>query len=153
MSMDLIALVRRRPDVHAVADGLVAMGEPLELRGGEPEPTRLYDAEGRLLVSIEDPVQVVLQSEIARLLGPEFASRVSAPVWWVDVRAVGDLPDAARIARKFTEALVHWVGGTSYPDGQPEAPALSWRASDPSVPGEVAQAAEDPAFPGGVIGG
>ncbi|MFC5745993.1 hypothetical protein [Actinomadura rugatobispora] len=153
MSMDLIALVRRRPDVHAVADGLVAMGEALELRGGEPEPTRLYDAEGRLLVSIEDPVQVVLQSEIARLLGPEFASRVSAPVWWVDVRAVGDLPDAVRIARKFTEALVHWVGGTSYPDGQPEAPALSWRASDPSEPGEGGQAAEDPAFPGGVIGG
>jgi hypothetical protein len=153
MSMDLIALVRRRPDVHAVADGLVAMGEPLELRGGEPEPIRLYDSGGRLLVSIEDPVQVVLQSEIARLLGPEFASRVSTPVWWVDVRAVGDLPDAARIARKFTEALVHWVGGTSFPDGQPEAPALSWRASDPSEPGEGARAAEDPAFPGGVIGG
>ncbi|GAA2426954.1 hypothetical protein GCM10010191_44530 [Actinomadura vinacea] len=153
MSTDLIALVRRRPDVHAVADGLVAMGEPLELRGGEPEPTRLYDAEGRLLVSIEDPVQVMLQSEVARLLGPELASRVSTPVWWVDVRAVGDLPDAVRIARKFTEALVHWVGGTSYPDGQPDAPALSWRATDPSEPDASPSSVEDTAFPGGVIGG
>ena len=153
MSVDLVALVRGRPDVHAVADGLVAMGEPLELRGGELEPTRLYDTEGRLLVSIEDPVQVVLQSEIGRLLGPDFESLVTTPVWWVDVRAVSDLPDAVRIARKFTEALVHWVGGTSYPEGKPDTPPLSWRAPDASDPAEGAQPVSDPAFPGGVIGG
>lgn len=151
MSKDLIALVRRRPDVHAVADGLIAMGEQLCLRGGEPEPTRLYDSQGRLLVSIEDPVQVTLQSEIARLLGSEFASRVGSPVWWVEVRAVGDLPDAIRIARRFTDALVHYVGGTSFPDGRPDVPALSWRASDrgDGLPGP----GEPPPMPGGVIGG
>jgi hypothetical protein len=163
MSTDLIALVRRRPDVYAVADGLIAMGEPLELRGGEPEPTRLYDGEGRLLVSIEDPVMVTVHSEIARLLGPEFASRVSAPVFWVEVRAVGDLPDATRIARKFTDALVHYVGGTSFPDGRPDVPALSWRApdasdvSEPSVPsrpgGFPPGPSEPPPIPGNVIGG
>jgi hypothetical protein len=153
MSTDLIALVRRRPDVHAVADGLVAMGEPLELRGGEPEPTRLYDASGRLLVSIEDPVQVTLQSEIARLLGAEFASRVGSPVWWVEVRAVGDLPDAMRIARKFTDALVHYVGGTSFPDGRPDVPALSWRASEAGDRGAGLPGPGEPPVPGGVIGG
>ncbi|MGI5166793.1 hypothetical protein ACQEU3_20815 [Spirillospora sp. CA-253888] len=148
MSCDFVALVRRRPDVHAVADGLIALGEPLELRGGEPEPTRLYDAEGRMLVSIEDTVQVAVQGEIERLLGVEFAARVTVPVWWVDVRAVADLPDAVRVARRFVEALVHWTGGTFYPDGAPDAPAHSWRAAEQDVP-ETGPAD----LPGGVIGG
>ncbi|MES9539344.1 hypothetical protein [Actinomadura sp. NPDC000600] len=129
MSSDLVALVRRRPDVHAVADGMIAMGEPLELRGGEPEPTRLHDGEGRLLVSIEDAVQVSVQGEIGRLLGPEFAARVVAPVWWVDIRAAADVPDAVRVARKFADSLVHWLGGTVYPEGATDAPARSWKAS------------------------
>lgn len=154
MSSDLVALVRRRPDVHAVADGLIAMGEPLELRGGEPHPTLMYDAEGRLLVSIEDAVQVSAQSEIRRLLGADFADRVTAPVWWVDIRAVADLPDAVRVARRFADSLVHWAGGTVYPDGASEAPARSWRASDTGggaaaeVPGQGGAA-----YHGGVIGG
>ncbi|GAA4234927.1 hypothetical protein GCM10022254_40980 [Actinomadura meridiana] len=143
MSSDLVALARRRPDVHAVADGMIAMGEPLELRGGEPEPTLVYDAEGRLLVAIEDAVQVPVQSEIRRLLGSDFADRVTAPVWWVDVRAVADVPDALRVARKFADSLVRWAGGTVYPDGSSEAPARSWRASDQ----------DSAAYHGGVIGG
>ncbi|WP_207939465.1 hypothetical protein [Actinomadura darangshiensis] len=129
MSSDLVALVRRDPDVHAVADGMIAMGEPVELRGGEPEPTLLYDAEGRLLVSIEDAVHVTAQSEIRRLLGAEFADRVGVPVWWVDIRAVADLPEALRVARVFADSLVRWLGGTVYPDGASEAPARSWRAA------------------------
>ncbi|WP_242891236.1 hypothetical protein [Actinomadura litoris] len=148
MSSDLVALVRRRPDVHAVADGMIAMGEPLELRGGEPEATRLYDPEGRLLVSIEGAVQVEVQGEIGRLLGAEFAARVAVPVWWVDVRAVADLPEATRVARRFADSLVHWLGGTVYPDGTIEPPALSWKASDPA--GDTSAGA---AFHGGVIGG
>ncbi|MFG2084972.1 MULTISPECIES: hypothetical protein [unclassified Spirillospora] len=154
MSSDLVALVRRRPDVHAVADGMIAMGEPLELRGGEPEPTLMYDAEGRLLVSIEDAVQVSAQSEIRRLLGAEFADRVSAPVWWVDIRAVADLPDAMRVARRFAESLVHWAGGVVYPDGASEAPARSWRASGQGG-GQAAGAPgqDGAAYHGGVIGG
>jgi hypothetical protein len=154
MSSDLVALVRRRPDVHAVADGMIAMGEPLELRGGEPEPTLVYDAEGRLLVSIEDAVQVPVQSEIRRLLGPEFADRVTAPVWWVDVRAVADVPDALRVARTFTDSLVRWAGGTVYPDGASEAPARSWRASDQGAAPSGQGAGQDgAAYHGGVIGG
>ncbi|MFI6514785.1 hypothetical protein ACIBF1_04400 [Spirillospora sp. NPDC050679] len=137
MSCDFVALVRRRPDVHAVADGMIAMGEPLELRGGEPEATRLYDAEGRLLVSIEDAVQVSVPGEVERLLGAGFASRVAAPVWWVDVRAVGDVPDAERVARAFVEALVHWTGGTYYPDGAPDAPVRSWKAVESDTSGVI----------------
>ncbi|MFC4056478.1 hypothetical protein ACFOY4_42910 [Actinomadura syzygii] len=155
MSSDLVALVRRRPDVHAVADGMIAMGEPLELRGGEPDPTLLYDAEGRLLVAIEDPVQVSARSEIRRLLGADFADRVAVPVWWVDVRAVGDIPDATRVARRFADSLVHWAGGTVYPDGASEAPARSWKASGQGGGGSAAQAPgqDGAAYQGGVIGG
>lgn len=158
MSSDLVALVRRSPDVHAVADGMIAMGEPLELRGGEPEPTLLYDAGGRLLVSVEDAVRVSAQSEIRRLLGAEFADRVGVPVWWVDVRAVADVPEAMRVARTFADSLVRWLGGTVYPDGASDAPPRSWRASDQGddpaatasrgLSGDVGGAA----YQGGVIG-
>ncbi|MEU5991329.1 hypothetical protein ABZ806_20365 [Spirillospora sp. NPDC047418] len=152
MSSDLVALVRRTPDVHAVADGLIAMGETLELRGGEPEPTLLYDAEGRLLVSIEDPVQVSAQSEIRRLLGAEFADRVGVPVWWIDVRAVADLPEATRVARAFADSLVRWLGGTVYPDGATDAPARSWRASGQGDDPVGSAPAPGDAYQGGVIG-
>jgi hypothetical protein len=74
-------------------------------------------------------------------------------VWWVEVRAVGDLPDAMRIARKFTDALVHYVGGTSFPDGRPDVPALSWRASEAGDRGAGLPGPGEPPVPGGVIGG
>ncbi|RFS83628.1 hypothetical protein D0T12_21655 [Actinomadura spongiicola] len=148
MSSDLVALVRRRPDARAVADGMIVMGEALELRGGEPEPILVYDTEGRLLVSIEDAVRVSAQGEIRRLLGDDFADRVTVPVWWVEVRAVADLPDAMRVARKFTDFLVHWAGGTVYPDGASEAPARSWKVS-----GAAADGQDGVAYHGGVIGG
>ncbi|MFB4308717.1 hypothetical protein [Actinomadura sp. GTD37] len=158
MSADLVALVRRRPDVHAIADGMIAMGESLELRGGEPDSTRLHDGDGRLLVSIEDPVQVSVQGEIGRLLGAEFAGRVTEPCWWVDVRAAADVPDAMRVARKFADSLVRWLGGMVYPEGAADAPARSWRASghggDGSAGGAPAPGGGLPgdAYQGGVIG-
>ncbi|WP_019632901.1 hypothetical protein [Actinomadura atramentaria] len=130
MTCDLVALTRRQPDVFAVADGMIAMGEPLELRGGDAEPTQLFDADRTLLVSIETPVLVSVPGEVGRLLGPEFAARVTAPVWWVEIRAAGDVPEASRVARRFAEDLVRWAGGTVYPDGISESPALSWRAAD-----------------------
>ncbi|MFD0901008.1 hypothetical protein [Actinomadura sediminis] len=156
MSADLVALVRRRPDVHAVADGLIALGEPLELRGGAPAAMRLHGPDGRLLVSVEDAVRVSVQGEIGRLLGAEFAERVKAPVWWVDVRAVADVPEAERVARRFADSLVHWLGGAVYPDGEHDGPALSWKAADAEaggagVPGEPGPAAEG-AYQGGVAG-
>ncbi|POM26838.1 hypothetical protein BTM25_12460 [Actinomadura rubteroloni] len=135
MTCDLVALTRRQPDVFAVADGMIAMGEPLELRGGDPEPTQLFDAEHRLLVSIEDPVLVSVPTEVGRLLGADVAARVAAPVWWVEVRASGDVPDATRVARRFADDLVRWAGGIVYPDNLTESPALSWRAGAPQHAG------------------
>ncbi|KAB2347850.1 MULTISPECIES: hypothetical protein [Actinomadura] len=144
MSCDLVVLARRQPDVHAVIDGMVALGEAVHIRGGDPKPTLLFDADRRLLVSIEDPVLVAVPGEVGRLLGPEFGARAPAPVWWVDVRVVADVPDAERVARKFAEALVHWVGGTVYPDGAPEAQVRSWKATDQPTGGAAS-------YSGGVI--
>ncbi|MEW2355414.1 hypothetical protein [Spirillospora sp. NPDC029432] len=129
MSSDLVALVRSEPDVYAVADGLVALGEPVELVGGPFQAVRVRDQGGRVLVSIEDPVLVEAPGEVARLLGRPAAERFAAPVWWVDVRAVADVPEASRVARRFAEALAHWAGGTVWPELPAEPAALSWKAT------------------------
>jgi hypothetical protein len=107
MSHDLVALVRRQPDVAAVLDGMVAKGEQLEVRsyaGG----LQVHDLAGRLLVSIETPMFVQVPGEVERLLGVQ----VDLPTWWVNVRAAADLPDAERVARTFSDDLVRWQGGT-----------------------------------------
>ncbi|HEV7932762.1 MAG TPA: hypothetical protein VGP70_10665 [Actinomadura sp.] len=111
MTCDIVALVRNRPDVRTVIDGMLAFGQqfrPCELDGGV---TQLYDPSGRLIVSIEVPVLVNVPGEIERMLGPELAGRYNAPIWWVDVRASADVPDATRMARRFADDLVHWQGG------------------------------------------
>ncbi|GLW65272.1 hypothetical protein Arub01_35160 [Actinomadura rubrobrunea] len=148
MSCDLVAVVRRPPDVRAVLEGLIAMGVSVEIRGGEPAATRLYNLEGQLIVSIENPVQVAVPGEIRRLLGAEFAARLpspSAPMWWVDVRAVADLPEGVEVARRFADALVHWLGGAVYPDGESDGPPLSWRAADHSGATAGSSASSSPA--------
>jgi hypothetical protein len=120
MTCDIVALVRNQPDVRTVIDGMVAVGERLEPREVAGGVTQLYDATGRLLVSIEIPVRVAVPGEVARLLGTDQAARVEPPLWWVDIRAAAGLPDAERIARKFADDLVHWQGGavwTSAPRG------------------------------------
>jgi hypothetical protein len=111
MTCDIVALVRNQPDVRTVIDGMVAFGERLEPRDVAGGVTQLYDASGRLLVSIELPVPVNVPGEVARLLGSDLAGRVEPPLWWIDIRAAPGLPDAERIARKFADDLVHWQGG------------------------------------------
>ena len=112
MTCDIVALVRNQPDVRAVIEGMVAVGERVEPRDVSGGVTQLYDPAGRLLASIEIPVLVKVAGEVARLLGSDQAARVEPPLWWVDIRAAVGLPDAERIARKFAEDLVHWQGGT-----------------------------------------
>jgi hypothetical protein len=117
MTCDLVALVRNRPDVRTVIDGMLAFGQrfrPRELEGGV---TRLYDPSGRLIVSIEVPVLVNVPGEVERMLGPELAGRYSTPIWWVDVRAGAGVPDADRVARRFADDLVRWQGGLVW-DGE-----------------------------------
>lgn len=115
MTSDVVALVRNEPDVPTVVEGMIAFGEPLELRQAEGGALHLHDREGRLAVSIEAPERVRVPGEVERLLGPEMAGRVRVPIWWVEVRAAPGVPDAARIARKFADDIVHWQGGTVWP--------------------------------------
>jgi len=112
VTCDIVALVRNQPDVRTVIDGMLAFGEDVRMNELDGGVTQLYDPEGRLIVSIEVPVLVHVPGEVERLLGPELAGRVGSPVWWVDVRAAADLPEADRIARRFADDLVHWRGGT-----------------------------------------
>jgi hypothetical protein len=107
MSHDLVALVRQQPDTAAVLDGMVAMGERLEIRA-HIGAIHVHDEAGRLLVSIEAPMFVRVPGEVERLLGVQ----VHLPTWWVNVRAAADPPDAERVARKFADDLVRWQGGT-----------------------------------------
>lgn len=123
MTCDIVALVRNQPDIRTVIEGMVAFGEQLEQRDVAGGVTQLYDSAGRLLVSIEVPILVKVAGEVARLLGSDQASRVEPPLWWVDIRAAADLPDAERIARKFAEDLVHWRGGAIWTGDVGTSPA------------------------------
>ncbi|MEV5747955.1 hypothetical protein AB0L00_09065 [Actinoallomurus sp. NPDC052308] len=115
MTSDIVALVRHRPEISTVVDGMIAFGESLEPYDAGDGAFHLYDAGGRLTVSIETPQLVEVRGEIERLLGPETAAHVQVPVWWVEVRAAAGIPDAARIARRFADDLVHWQGGAIWP--------------------------------------
>ena len=112
-----------------VADGLIAMGEPLELRGGTPSRTLLFDAEGRLLVSIEDAVQV-LRRRARSSACPVPSSRPGHPP-----RCRGSTSRRRGRARRgaggaqFADSLVHWAGRPSTRTARASA-RRSWRASD-----------------------
>jgi hypothetical protein len=108
MSCDIIVLARNEPDVPTVVDGMLAFGEQLRIRELDGGATHLYDSEDRLLVSIEAPVLVNVPGEVERMLG---AGPIGLPVWWVDVRAAADPPDAERVARRFADDLSRWKGG------------------------------------------
>jgi hypothetical protein len=111
LTSDVVALVRNEPDIPTVVEGMIAFGESLELREAGDGAFHLYDREGRLAVSVEAPELVRVPGEAERLLGPEMAGRVRLPAWWVEVRAAPGVPDAARVARKFADDIVHWQGG------------------------------------------
>jgi hypothetical protein len=115
LTSDLVALVRNQPDIPTVVEGMIAFGETLEMREAGAGALHLYDAEGRLAVSIEAPELVRVPGEIERLLGPQMAGRVRLPTWWVEVRAAPGMPEARRIARRFAEDVVRWQGGTVWP--------------------------------------
>ena len=108
MSCDIVVLARNEPDIRTVVDGMLAFGEQLRTRELEGGVTHLYDSEGRLLVSIEVPVRINVPGEVERMLG---SGPVGLPVWWVDVRAAADAPDAARVARRFADDLTRGKGG------------------------------------------
>jgi hypothetical protein len=108
MSCDIVVLARNEPDVPTVVDGMLAFGEQVRARELDGGVTHLYDSEDRLLVSIEAPVLVNVPGEVERMLG---SGPIGLPVWWVDVRAAADPPDAERVARRFADDLSRWKGG------------------------------------------
>jgi len=108
VSTDLVALTGDRPDIVAVVEGLAPR---LKMAvGAQPDGCRLYDESGRLVMIAAEPLLVAVPGEVERLLGGQVS--VAPPVWWTDIRAAADLPDAHQAARACAEELVARHGGT-----------------------------------------
>jgi hypothetical protein len=110
---DVVALVRKTPDVRALVDSMADTDENLRVRGAAHGAiVQLCDEEGRTLVSIEAPQLVKVDGEVERLLGAAAAAKAPAPIWWVEARAAGADERSAALGRRFAEELVRRLGGT-----------------------------------------
>ena len=109
MTYDVIALTVAMPDLSALLNALMDMGEDLRIDApAEGGVIHLYDPVGALLLSIDVPIYVQVPGEARRLLG---ASAPAEPLWWTEARAVAR-PAAAAHARTFADALATRLGGT-----------------------------------------
>ncbi|OXM45633.1 hypothetical protein [Amycolatopsis alba] len=115
MTFDIIGLCREEPGPATVVPALAAAGGELraDIRD-EPPLIRLLHPDGRLLTTVEDVHLVRVEGEARRLLGIGEDVEVPHPVWWVEVWAPGDDPEAETAARAFTTALVAGTGGLSW---------------------------------------
>lgn len=111
-SRDVVALCRRRPDVHAELAALLTAGPQLRARPWGPV-LQLLDDDGQRLASVDGPLLVQVPGEVARLLGADVA--VPEPVWWIEIRAATDHPDAAQLARRVAEHLAAGQDGVVWP--------------------------------------
>lgn len=119
MTHDVIALVQQAPDVRAVVAGMVRAGEQLRVRGaGHGALIQLCDEDGRPLLSIEAPQRIGVAGEVERLLGAEYAKRVTVPFWWVEARSSDSAEGAAGLGRRFADELVRRLGGTVWEDSR-----------------------------------
>lgn len=124
MTYDVVALVRRAPDVRALVDSMVDAGPDLKVVGaGEGAVIRLCDDSGRALLSIEAAQEVEVPDEVERLLGPHTAAARPDPCWWVEARAAGSGPDPAGLAHRFADSLAARLGGTVWPPREAAEPA------------------------------
>jgi hypothetical protein len=128
MSRDVIALVPTVPDVPSVLAGMAAAGEDLlVLRVADGAVVQLCDSpdgdDVRPLLTIEEPILVAVPGEVARLLGDAVAAQISAPLWWIEVRAAGAPESALDLAYRFAATLVDRLGGITWPPA-PTPPAL-----------------------------
>lgn len=114
MTVDLVALCRRQPELPELLAALQAAGPQLRVR---PHPSgtvlHLLDERDRLLLDLDGPLLVRTPGEIRRLLGVE---TVREPVWWVEVRAVGARPEAVTLARRVVTALSAQLDGVVWPE-------------------------------------
>ncbi|MBB6173836.1 hypothetical protein HNR23_003896 [Nocardiopsis mwathae] len=119
MTYDVVALVRKDPDMRALIDAMVEAGPELRVRGaGGGAVVQLRDDDGTPLVSIEAAQRVDVPGEVERLLGAETAACMPDPCWWVEVRASRGTDgtaagvDTAGLAHRFADGLVGSLGGT-----------------------------------------
>ncbi|MCO1658384.1 hypothetical protein [Pseudonocardia humida] len=112
MTLDLVALCERQPDAGMTLAAMRACGAELRVntieRGGL---VQLCSPDERPLVTVEGPRLVQVPGEVQRLLGVTDAPH---PTWWVEAKAVSTDPEAPRIARRFTAALLSLTGGVSW---------------------------------------
>jgi hypothetical protein len=117
VTVELVALCRRRPELPELVAALQAAGPELRVRPHPPGPVlQLLDERDRLLLDLDGPLLVRTPGEIRRLLGVE---AVHEPVWWVEVRAVGARPGAVAVARRVVTALAAQLDGVVWPEPDP----------------------------------
>ncbi|MFB4296342.1 hypothetical protein [Actinomadura sp. NTSP31] len=92
MSRELIVLTARKPDLDLQA----LATPPFQVAGNY-----VFDSEDRLLLRVQDPVLVSVPGETERLLGIESAT----PVWWTEIHAATDSPEADHLAHRCAETL------------------------------------------------
>ncbi|MEV6906871.1 hypothetical protein [Amycolatopsis sp. NPDC051071] len=115
MTFDIIGLCRDEPGPETVIPALAAAGEELLADFRDEQPLiRLHHPDGRLMTTLEDVHLVRTDGEVRRLLGIGADVEAPHPVWWVEVWAPGDDPEAEATARAFTTALVAGTGGLSW---------------------------------------
>jgi hypothetical protein len=116
LTYDVVALLPRIPDLPQFVEGLAAAGEELRVAStANGYVIQLFDESGLPVVSVETPVLVQVDGEIARLLGAEVAAGVPTPVWWVEARAPSVREGAAEKARAIATALAERLGGVVWP--------------------------------------
>ena len=113
MTFDIVALCREQLDMAVVLVALREAGPKLRVHTiEEAQLIQLYHPDGRLLLTTEGARLVQVPGEARRLLG--ITGQVPDPLWWVESRSPGADPDAERVARRFTHALVAQTGGLSW---------------------------------------
>ncbi|MBL1101903.1 DUF6177 family protein [Streptomyces coffeae] len=115
MTKDLIALTEKMPDPMAILMGLYAGGPDLGLQSDhEGAVIRLTTSEARPLMTIEAPIFIQVEGEVARLLGTD-TPVPEGPVWWTEARASPAIPEAERLAASFAGRLNALCGGITWP--------------------------------------
>lgn len=109
MTVDSVALCRRRPTPDEILAALVRACPLLRVRPGESLLTLCDDA-GVDRLHLDGPRLVQVPGEAQRLLGVD----APAPVWWVEARSLGTDHSSATAVRTVAHAIVAITGGTAW---------------------------------------
>ena len=92
MSRELIVLTSEKPSLDLQA----LISPPLQAAGND-----VFDAEGRLLLRVQEPVLISIAGEAERLLGIDSPT----PVWWTEIHTATASPEAHHLAQRCAETL------------------------------------------------